>query len=116
MVLSCRGAAVTTGRRVVAARATQQRSRPPDVLVDLSLSLCVRHRTLYANLLTGTIPAELSTMTSMGILQLYSNSLTGTIPVELSTMTSIEILQLYSNSLTGTIPVELSTMTSMSIL
>ena len=36
--------------------------------------------------------------------QLNSNLLTGTIPVELSTMTSITELRLYSNLLTGTIP------------
>jgi hypothetical protein len=66
---------------------------------------------LFSNSLTGTIPVELSTMTSMIYLALSSNSLTGTIPVELSVMTSITVLSLESNSLTGTIPVQLSTMT-----
>jgi hypothetical protein len=68
----------------------------------------------HSNSLTGTIPAELSTMATITFLKLHSNSLTGTIPIELSTMTSITTLLLGSNSLTGTIPVELSTMADLS--
>jgi hypothetical protein len=69
-----------------------------------------------SNLLTGILPVELSTITSMVNINLYSNSLSGTIPVGLSTMTSIDALQLYSNSLTGTVPAELSAMTSLGSL
>ena len=45
------------------------------------------HRKAHGNSLTGTIPAELSTLTSVYVIEFYSNSLTGTFPSELSTMT-----------------------------
>ena len=69
-------------------------------------------------MLTGTIPAELSTMTNLERLWIYDNSLTGTIPVELSAMTtnSYISIQLHQNSLTGSIPIELSALSSMTQL
>ena len=50
------------------------------------------HRSLHNNALTGTIPVELSAMTSITYLNLNYNSLTGTIPAELSAMTSMRQL------------------------
>ena len=68
---------------------------------------------LNSNSLTGTIPSQLGSMTSMTGLYLYSNSLTGTIPSQLGSITSMKYLYLYSNSLTGTIPSELGNLNTL---
>ena len=66
--------------------------------------------------LTGTIPTELSGLTSLVELDLGDNRLTGLIPSELSSLTNLEILSLTRNQLTGTIPPELSGLTGLETL
>ena len=71
---------------------------------------------LYGNQLSGGIPTELVSLTGLRRLQLYSNSLGGTIPTELGTMTSLTSLNIAANQLSGGIPTELGTMTSLTEL
>ena len=63
---------------------------------------------LTQNGLTGTVPAELSTLINLNELNLAENELTGTIPVALGTLANLKELNLSENELTGTIPVELA--------
>ena len=57
--------------------------------------------------LTGTLPAELGTLTGLTQLTVVDNQLTGPIPSELGNLTSLTQLALFSNRLTGSIPAEL---------
>ena len=66
---------------------------------------------LYRNQLTGEIPAELGSLTSLRRLDLYSNRLTGSIPAELGNLTNLEFLSIFLNQLTGEIPEELGSLT-----
>ena len=54
--------------------------------------------------LTGTIPAELGSLTGLRVLSLMDNKLTGAIPVELGNLTNLTELHLGGNLLTGCIP------------
>ena len=68
---------------------------------------------LYYNGLTGTLPAELASLSNLERLGLGGNQLTGTIPVELASLSNLERLDLGSNQLTGTIPVELASLSNL---
>ena len=57
--------------------------------------------------MTGEIPTELGSLTSLTKLALGDNELTGPIPTELGNLSNLTILQLQSNQLTGEIPAEL---------
>ena len=59
---------------------------------------------LPKNNLSGTIPAELGNLASLGTLALHENNLTGPIPPELGNLGAVAVLQLHQNSLTGPIP------------
>ena len=61
---------------------------------------------LWANKLSGPIPAELGDLTKLQTLDLRSNRLTGPIPAELGALTGLRRLYLGSNELTGPIPAE----------
>ena len=76
----------------------------------------IEYLDLDSNSLTGTIPSQLGYMTSMTLLLLYSNNLTGTIPSQFEYMTSLTSLGLNNNSLTGTIPSQLGSMTNLTYL
>ena len=73
----------------------------------------VTHLSLSVNQLTGAIPAELGSLTSLEWLRLDRNQLTGEIPAELGDLSSLEYLQLRNNQLTGEIPVELGNLTNL---
>ena len=71
------------------------------------------------NDLTGSIPHELGSLTSLTELSLRFNGLTGPIPPELGSLTSLTKLNLSqstSNGLTGPIPAELGNLTSLTEL
>ena len=68
------------------------------------------------NQLTGQMPAELGNLTNLTILRLYRNQLTGEMPAELGSLTNIEELYLDNNQLTGEIPAELGNLTNLTIL
>ena len=57
--------------------------------------------------LSGTIPAELGSLTELTVLSLSNNGLTGMIPPQLKDLTRLQELWLSNNRLTGTIPPEL---------
>ena len=66
--------------------------------------------------LTGTIPAELGSLSELTILRLSNNKLTGTVPPELGDLSSLKWLSLWNNDLTGTIPTELGNLTNLTML
>ena len=68
------------------------------------------------NQLTGTIPAELGSLTNLTSLGLRDNQLTGTIPAELGSLTNLTRLTLNDNQLTGTIPAELARLSNLTDL
>ena len=76
----------------------------------------VTELSLSTNRLTGEIPAELGSLTSLRRLYLFNNQLTGSIPAELGSLTNLTELQLRSNQLTGSIPAELGDLTNLTEL
>ncbi|MCY4674825.1 MAG: leucine-rich repeat domain-containing protein, partial [Bacteroidetes bacterium] len=71
---------------------------------------------LHENFLTGSIPAELGSLTQLESLWLFDNTLTGVIPPELGNLTQLETLLLFDNTLTGVIPPELGNLTQLQVL
>ncbi|KAL1802634.1 hypothetical protein ACET3Z_031281 [Daucus carota] len=68
------------------------------------------------NRLSGTIPSWLGdgfTFTSLGIIRLRSNAFFGVIPAKLSTLSSLQVLDLANNNLTGPIPTSFGNFTAM---
>jgi Leucine rich repeat len=68
---------------------------PEDLLVALSLR---------DNQLSGTIPAEISLLTSLKYLELSGNYIRGTIPREIDRIASLSRLILSDNDMTGSLP------------
>ena len=68
---------------------------------------------LFNNQLTEEIPAELDSLSNLTNLNLSRNQLTGEIPAELGNLTSLEDLDLSNNQLTGEIPAELGSLTNL---
>ena len=68
---------------------------------------------LIENGLTGTIPAELGSLSRLRQLYLYQNRLTGTIPAELGDLGDLQWMSLSANELTGEIPVALGRLTKL---
>ena len=66
--------------------------------------------------LTGTIPAELDSLTNLTHLYLSENQLSGEIPEELGSLPNLTYLNLRSNQLTGPIPAELGSLTNLTHL
>ena len=63
--------------------------------------------------LVGTIPASISTLTSLTKLDMSTNYITGTLPSQLSALTGLTYLNLASNYITGPIPSTISTLTNL---
>ena len=76
---------------------------PPSVLV---LFLAGRN-------LTGSLPAELGSLSRLEILDFNANSLTGDIPPELGNLSNLEDLSIRYNRLTGDIPSELDNLSNL---
>ena len=66
--------------------------------------------------LTGAIPTELGSLTSLQVLILSENQLTGPIPPELGRLTNLVVLALWGNQLTGPIPVSLGDLANLELL
>ena len=73
----------------------------------------VTRLSLDTNNLSGTIPAELGSLSQLRSLAVRENSLSGSIPVELGNLTNLRTLYLSSNELSGTIPIELGNLTNL---
>ena len=66
--------------------------------------------------LSGTIPAELGSLSSLTNLRLSNNQLTGSIPAELGNLSNLSSLSLWNNHLTGSIPSELGNLSNLTFL
>jgi len=66
--------------------------------------------------LSGTIPASLGALASLGQLYLDRNALTGTIPDSIGFIPSLVYLDLHNNSLVGTIPAALGSSSHLTML
>ena len=66
--------------------------------------------------LSGTIPAELGSLSSLTNLRLSNNQLTGSIPAELGNLSHLSSLSLWNNQLTGSIPAELGNLSNLTFL
>jgi Leucine-rich repeat (LRR) protein len=62
---------------------------------------------LYGNMLVGSIPRNIGSLSSLTFMSLSSNSLTGNIPPTFSNITHLERIFLHDNQLEGSIPEEL---------
>ena len=71
---------------------------------------------LTRNNLSGQIPPELGTLSSLRLLYLGGNRLSGEIPTELGNLTNLGHLALYHNELSGVIPPELGNIPNLSLL
>ena len=65
------------------------------------------------NQLSGSIPTELGSLTSLTELDLSVNDLSGSIPSQLGSLTSVAVLNLSYNGLTGAIPGGLGSMAAL---
>ena len=84
--------------------------------VDTDASGRVTGLIFHGNNLTGTIPAELGSLSSLITLHLDDNEMTGTIPPELGSLSNLNELDLADNNLTGTIPPELGNLSNLTWL
>ena len=71
---------------------------------------------LSENQLTGPIPVSLGNLANLVVLALSQNQLTGPIPVSLASLANLEELYLWGNQLTGPIPVSLGDLTNLDVL
>jgi Leucine-rich repeat (LRR) protein len=81
--------------------------------VELGSLTYLQNLSLPRNQLTGSIPGELGGLTSLQILDLSTNQLSGSIPAVLGNLTGLTQLQLAGNLLTGVIPPELGSLSAM---
>ncbi|KAE8668481.1 putative LRR receptor-like serine/threonine-protein kinase [Hibiscus syriacus] len=66
--------------------------------------------------ISGTIPSSFGKLVHLRLLDLSSNTLTGSIPQELGQHSSLQFLFLNSNRLSGRIPPQLGNLTSLQVL
>ena len=71
---------------------------------------------LAGNNLSGTVPASLSTLTKLTLLDLSYNGLSGAIPPGLRGLSQLTTLDLSDNALSGAIPPELGDLSSLGAL
>ncbi|KAK4857980.1 hypothetical protein QYF36_009057 [Acer negundo] len=63
---------------------------------------------LFGNRLSGNIPSDLGSITSLTYLDIEANQFSGTVPTQLGKLVNLETLRLSSNNLTGNLPMELA--------
>ena len=84
--------------------------------IDLGPSEQLQNLGFSNNNLVGTLPAEMTVLNNLTLLNLESNSLTGEALTELTNLTNLESLDLSGNSLEGTIPAEFGDLTNLAFL
>ena len=85
-------------------------------VVRLDVSGRVEEGVLIPHGLSGSIPPEIASLSSLRELDLSSNSLSGTIPRELVDLANLEVLLLLNNNLSGPIPPELGALANLKTL
>ena len=65
------------------------------------------------NNLSGSLPAEIEMLETLGVLYLAGNSITGPIPPELGNLRNMRAIDLWRNQLTGEIPPELGNLENL---
>ena len=71
---------------------------------------------MSGNNLGGSIPNELGNLTALINLELHDNNLSGSIPTEVGRLSKLTWLELSKNDLSGSIPAELSKLTNLTVL
>ena len=71
---------------------------------------------MSGNNLGGSIPNELGNLTALTNLELHDNNLSGSIPTEVGKLSKLTWLEISRNNLSGSIPVELSKLTNLTVL
>ena len=66
--------------------------------------------------LTGSLPAQLGTLSALQILRLQNNQLSGPIPAELGALAELQELGLSWNQFSGAIPAEVGSLRSLEVL
>ena len=73
----------------------------------------VTHLFMYENNLDGPIPAEISDLDTLVLINFWKNKLSGSIPPELCNLQYLYFLNINNNQLTGSIPVEIGQLHKM---
>ncbi|CAK9270856.1 unnamed protein product [Sphagnum jensenii] len=68
---------------------------------------------LGSNSLSGLIPPQIGTLSSLQYLDLSSNTFSGTVPLQLGNLVNLQHLDLSSNALSGTLPPELGNLVNL---
>lgn len=84
--------------------------------IPSNLPATMRNFFLSANLLTGSIPTSLSTLTGLSDMSLNNNHLTGEIPDAFQSLTQLINLDLSSNNLSGELPLSVENLSSLTTL
>ncbi|CAL4992314.1 unnamed protein product [Urochloa decumbens] len=69
--------------------------------------------TIHTNNLTGSIPAEFSSIVNLYLLNLSQNKLSGNIPPEFGQLKKLQYLDISANKMSGSIPQELGSCTKL---
>ncbi len=81
--------------------------------VELSRLSSLEGLSLEGNFLTGAIPTELGQLAGLTLLYIFDNQLTGPIPAELGQLDKLIHLCLNGNQLTGPVPPELGSLSNL---
>ena len=76
----------------------------------------VTRLSLSGNQLSGSIPAQLGSLSRLAELNLGSNQLAGAIPASLGSLSNLQVLRLDGNGLTGSIPPEFGLLANLQYL
>ena len=91
----------------------EHKSLSGTIPADLSSLLGLEGLYLHSNELTGRIPPQLSELSSLIHLTLHRNRLVGEIPAGLGDLNGLVFLSLYGNELTGELPAELGSLSNL---
>ncbi|KAG6701107.1 hypothetical protein I3842_08G148500 [Carya illinoinensis] len=83
---------------------------------DLSNLRFLSELSVAFNQFSGAIPAELSSLSALRVLNLSSNIFNGTFPSQLSNLHFLSKLSVADNDLSGAIPAELSSLSALRVL